>query len=534
MTALSAPPKITRCDWHYLVSVVNASGTVSPCCGIQAQADDFGSVADSSFAEVWGNDRFRRARRLLASRGRTAVLDPEPPICHACPMAEDRNRADGHVERYLSEGPRWAQARARGIRPPYRESRLPLPKLRPRRRRRHRFTDVRYENLLLALQEQAAGVEHPRSRPIGLILDPSSACGLRCPMCPVSFEEPVRERTLLDWDLFERIVEELGPYLFFVDLFNWGEPLLHKQLPRMLRKLREYEIDVRLSSSLSVKLDDDALDALVENLDWLTVSIDGFSQKTYETYRRGGDLALALANLERIAARKRALRLRTPHVEWQYLVFSFNEHELDAARAHAKKLGVAFRPAAPFVDMDRHADWLSSKEEFVLDRYRASGSKEAGDEVVFADSCVDLRSSPHEAEVGAGFHAWEGGARWMSREGELVLRVPEYGDHLVLEGFATRDGAGPGAELVVWVDGEPAGRVAVGRPGAFAHRLPLNPAWLAPRAGRRIVVRLEATRSFVPADRGDSEDRRILSVQLRRVALAAFDARPPVLVRRGA
>ena len=32
----------------------------------------------------------------------------------------------------------------------------------------------------------------------------------------------------------DRIIDEMGTYLFMIDLFNWGEPLLNKNVPSML------------------------------------------------------------------------------------------------------------------------------------------------------------------------------------------------------------------------------------------------------------------------------------------------------------
>src|SRR5262245_47928483 len=99
-------------------------------------------------------------------------------------------------------------------------------------------------------------------------------------MCPVSYEPGVRDKPVLRWDRFDRIATELGPYLFFVDFFNWGEPLLNKHLAEMFAKLKSFDLEVRISSSLSVAVPDSVLESFVEyGVDCLTVSIDGFTQE---------------------------------------------------------------------------------------------------------------------------------------------------------------------------------------------------------------------------------------------------------------
>lgn len=363
-----APPRPTstkRCDWHYLIGVINANGTVSPCCGTQEEADDFGSLADRSFHSVWENERFRAVRRMFVT-GEPA----EGSICSKCPIPEDQTRArDNYIVRFLRQAPRSIRKRAAQI-VPHLAGYLEAGQKRWRRPRLlSRMHKRRYENLLLALEELATGVERPRSYPVGLILDPSSACQLRCPMCPVSFAPESRSKRLLDWDLFERVVDEIGPYLFFVDFFNWGEPLLNKQLPRMLEKLKSYGIEVRVSSNLSLKTSDEMIQAIVRHVDWLTASIDGFTKETYETYRRRGDFGLAMSNMVRIAQAKRALKSKLV-IDWQFLVFAFNEHEIDDARRFAKEIGASLRPAAPYVRTDIYAHWLSTIDEYVMGRYK--------------------------------------------------------------------------------------------------------------------------------------------------------------------
>lgn len=175
------------------------------------------------------------------------------------------------------------------------------------------------------------------------------------------------------WDMFQSIIRELGPYLFQVDLFNWGEALLNRRLLDMIDSLKSYDIKIRLSTSLALPLSDEFLKGLIlSGIDYLVLSIDGMSQQTYETYRVDGDFHLAMSNMEKLAQLKHRLKADKPRLEWQYLVFSFNEHELPKAERHARRIGVEFRPAAPYVDLNQHPDWLSSDPRFVREPYKAA------------------------------------------------------------------------------------------------------------------------------------------------------------------
>jgi len=76
----------------------------------------------------------------------------------------------------------------------------------------------------------------------------------------------------------------------------------------------------------------------------LTCSIDGASQETYRRYRVRGNFDRVIANVRRINHWKRHYASELPMLRWQFVVFGHNEHELDAARGMADKLGMVFVP----------------------------------------------------------------------------------------------------------------------------------------------------------------------------------------------
>ena len=185
----------------------------------------------------------------------------------------------------------------------------------------------RYENLFLALNEQEGYKRRVESYPISLTLDAASICQLKCPFCIHGMASPIRPYSTLDWDLFKSLIDELGPYLFHVDLDNWGEPFLNKRLLDMIAYLKSNAIRVRLSTNISLPLAEEFLEQFVRcQPDYMIISIDGFSQETYEIYRVQGDFRLAMSNLETLARLRHKLKLEKPRLVWQFLVFSFNEH----------------------------------------------------------------------------------------------------------------------------------------------------------------------------------------------------------------
>ena len=112
-------------------------------------------------------------------------------------------------------------------------------------------------------------------------------------------------------DLFDALLDELGEYLFLIMFYNYGEPLLNKNLPDFIRKAAARNIETEVHTNLSLPLSDQQVEELLgSGLNYLNASIDGFSQETYQIHRVGGNLDLVKRNLERLVATRDRLGAR--------------------------------------------------------------------------------------------------------------------------------------------------------------------------------------------------------------------------------
>jgi MoaA/NifB/PqqE/SkfB family radical SAM enzyme len=205
--------------------------------------------------------------------------------------------------------------------------------------------------------------------PYWLTIDPSSICNLQCVFCPTGQRRGTRTAAMLSLPLFTKIMNKLGPYLLHIDFCNWGEPLLNRDLPAMIALAKTYGPTVKVDSNMNVPLDEQAAGAFVRSgLDRLTMSVDGASQETYEVYRRGGNFATVLRNMELLVKAKKESGLPGPHLHWQFLVFRHNEHEIEKARVMSREIGVdSIGFTAPFCS----PEWVSTKDEY--NNYRVTG-----------------------------------------------------------------------------------------------------------------------------------------------------------------
>ncbi|MDT7542803.1 MAG: hypothetical protein QOE33_2707 [Acidobacteriota bacterium] len=213
------------------------------------------------------------------------------------------------------------------------------------------YWNVAKLRLNMALKREAV-----RNYPVEAYLEPTSFCNLKCPACPTGLRLGERPVTSIDENLFKSAIDEIGDYVFRLWMYNWGEPLLHKQTPELIRYAKTKQLKIVLSSNLSIKLTDDYIERLVASgLDTLIVSLDGVSDETYRKYRIGGSLSLVRENMRRIQEAKARARSQTPHVLWQFLVFRHNEHEIEEAVKFHREWGAdsvrmfpAEMPLAPY------------------------------------------------------------------------------------------------------------------------------------------------------------------------------------------
>ncbi len=196
------------------------------------------------------------------------------------------------------------------------------------------------------------------SKPFQLMLDPSNNCQLQCPGCVHTSNPEIKNRFdwpggLLNMETFHRFMKMYSPFAFGVCFYNYGEPLLNKHTPDMIRFAKRYLLYTALSSNMSIKKFDP--DAYVRSgLDCIFVSLDGATQKTYATYRRQGDLDLCFENIRKLVDAKKRNNSKVPYIHWKYLTFEHNVHEIDLAIQIAKRLGVdEIQIGTPFqVDWD--------------------------------------------------------------------------------------------------------------------------------------------------------------------------------------
>ena len=157
----------------------------------------------------------------------------------------------------------------------------------------------------------------------------SSRCNLRCPQCDVGNLLTDRKNNFLPYNEYCKIMDEIGTTLLDAIFYFQGEPLLNKNFSNYISYAKQYNIYTITSTNGQLIDKKIAKDIVASGLDRIIISIDGTTQEVYEKYRRGGSLSKAIEAIKYIKEAKQELNSKTPCIEAQFIVFKFNEHQIE-------------------------------------------------------------------------------------------------------------------------------------------------------------------------------------------------------------
>lgn len=176
------------------------------------------------------------------------------------------------------------------------------------------------------------------SFPITVRLEPTNTCNLHCPLCPAGQNLLKREKGFLSFENAKKIIDEAYEYSLHLRLFGAGEPLLNKDLFKIIEYAKAKNMLVNFHTN-AYFLDEFNIKKVIDSgVDELVVSLDGASQETYSKYRVGGDFERALTSLKLLFSKRSALRKTVPRVTIQFIVMGHNEHEIPLIKKIVKEL----------------------------------------------------------------------------------------------------------------------------------------------------------------------------------------------------
>ena len=199
--------------------------------------------------------------------------------------------------------------------------------------------------------------------PFFLQVEPTNRCNLNCRLCLTGYEKLNRPKRDMAFDEFAKIIDQLEGSVFYLVLYNLGEPLLNSQIYQMISYAKKKRIFVRLHTNGDFK-DKKHIGSIINcGVDELTVSLDCATPQAYLKHKKSDTFENVIDNIGSII-RERGRRCR-PFINIQLLLTRDNENEisrfkslvgrLKADKGLIKKVRVDFpgvQPDAAFLPLD--------------------------------------------------------------------------------------------------------------------------------------------------------------------------------------
>lgn len=164
--------------------------------------------------------------------------------------------------------------------------------------------------------------------PAFLSLEPTNHCNLKCPQCPSGTDTMNRPRGLMSMDTFYKCIKELKKSVIFVNLYFQGEPFINNEFYNMVSFANRHRIYTSTSTNLHCLTPGNATRTVNCGLKRVIVSIDGFNQETYASYRKNGSFAKAMEGLRNLKQAKEAVKSPYPYIVAQCLILKTTELHL--------------------------------------------------------------------------------------------------------------------------------------------------------------------------------------------------------------
>jgi MoaA/NifB/PqqE/SkfB family radical SAM enzyme len=182
-------------------------------------------------------------------------------------------------------------------------------------------------------------------------------CNLKCSSCIRSDKELIPNGKYMSFPDYKKVIDKLItdiPFLYLVDLYVFGEPILNKDLSKII----SYNKELGIASGLSTNLNKiDKLRSVMEAQPaQLRVSISGISDQTYNITHTGGKWSKVSENLKTLRDLRKEFGEQTI-VEFYFHIYKHNLHEIKAAKQLCEDYGFRFHPSLAVLFSDFVLDY---------------------------------------------------------------------------------------------------------------------------------------------------------------------------------
>jgi MoaA/NifB/PqqE/SkfB family radical SAM enzyme len=247
--------------------------------------------------------------------------------------------------------------------------------------------------------------------PVCLYLETTNRCNLLCTTCPRTYEE-LEPPADMKWELFTSIVDQV-PNLVRAVLHGVGEPMLVRNLPRMVRYLKDRDVYVLFNTNGTVLNERNGRALIAAELDELRVSLDAANAESFKQVRGKNYFNRILRNVRAFRQLQERENHKKPRVSAWLTGLKETIRDLPEFVRVAADIGVSEVYLQRLVYFDQDAIGMARPDQALFDTLsrEEAGYLEQAEELARSLG-VTFSASGAVSEFGASLKKAEDGSPW--------------------------------------------------------------------------------------------------------------------------
>ncbi|NEV60546.1 hypothetical protein [Thiorhodococcus minor] len=193
-------------------------------------------------------------------------------------------------------------------------------------------------------------IGYSRLKPVDYSVDIVGVCNLKCLACPRASRAPSDGKLgMMSLETFRLVLDKIlaeSPFVGNLQLYQWGEPVLHPQLPEIVEHARSRGVLCAISSNLNADVDYARI--LSARPEWLRISTSGWGEG-YEMTHARGRWPRFLEHLREVATLRRTLHPEMKIEVYYHLYKHSVGDSLARFQALCDELGLELHPIPAYL-----------------------------------------------------------------------------------------------------------------------------------------------------------------------------------------
>ena len=192
---------------------------------------------------------------------------------------------------------------------------------------------------LSAIQEKQS--PHINYLPPCLFLEVTNRCNLSCPTCQLGTSEAYNgyNKNDITFDQFKKIIDQV-PSLIYVTLQGVGEPLLNKDIMKMIKYCSDKGISTYINTNGTILTESKSMELINSGLYNLSISVNSLDEKIFAETRSGASISKVLENVQKFILIKKELNKERPIVSFRAILMKETEPTMKELIFKSDELGV--------------------------------------------------------------------------------------------------------------------------------------------------------------------------------------------------